>query len=339
MVSTNIYHNQSSYSNCKITVDLELDKSELTLKAKGTSKTWVMFYCYTIKGVMEYSHVFQIEADGKYQCVLDENTAVDNGNCILCSYMYNIKDQKIALGYQGALLKSVKQSVVPKLSYKNGIYGALYTIGYTNTFNIYNSNDYDVTYWPTSNSKDVLILKAGSTALDEQYTSLDDFNFRKVYDPRSVPRTLSGLRYQDLTYEEKETYIPSFILKDRNKTLRWTDIHDWELSKNHLLTTTLTYCPTKDKELHFKDSDGKSYKYNADCMRDLIKHMCNGKITGKFILKPRGNRQLKYLPYPYDPTVDSGDEKGDLALCDSDPESDIDYEPDNSINITENEQI
>jgi hypothetical protein len=129
----------------------------------------------------------------------------------------------------------------------------------------------------------------------------------------------TNVAYRDLSYDERELYIPKNLT---TLQINYTTVYqDWVLATDNLHRGTLTYLPTRDKDIHMVDETGNKYRYGVDQFRQLIPHLYNGVISGTFRYVGRGNRNIKYVLVPYE--IDGND----LVLCDSsDSESDSDSE-------------
>jgi len=127
--------------------------------------------------------------------------------------------------------------------------------------------------------------------------------------------TPTNIAYRDLSYDERELYIPKNLT---TLQINSAVVQDWVLATDNLHRGTLTYVPTRDKDIHMIDENGNKYRYGVDQFRQLIPHLYNGVINGTFRYIGRGNRNIKYVLIPYE--IDGNE----LVLCDSSDSDDSD---------------
>ena len=147
----------------------------------------------------------------------------------------------------------------------------------------------------------------------QHYTTLQDLTTLQIRDSLAP----TGC-YQDLTYDEKRDYVP-YNVEDK-PTINWRTNTVWELATQHSYKGSLTYVPTRDKDLHFIDDNGQKHRYNLELARELVPFIVRGKVTGVFTYRPRGSRNISYVLVPQSVSADEG-----LQLCDSD-DSDLELE-------------
>lgn len=129
-----------------------------------------------------------------------------------------------------------------------------------------------------------------------------------------------NVAYRDLSLEERELYIPKELTTGGALQIHYVTVYrDWVLATDNLYRGTLTYVPTRDKDIHMIDENRNKYRYGIDHFRQMIPHLYNGVINGTFRYVGRGNRNIKYVLVPHEIGGN------DLMLCDSsDSESDSD---------------
>ena len=153
-------------------------------------------------------------------------------------------------------------------------------------------------------------LTVNTPVFIDTWQRLDDMSLRST----KIPQNIS---YRDLTYEERERYLPLVIANRKESTLNYTTIiNEWVLATEYVYKGTLTYVATRDKEMHFIDEQQRKYKYNIDNFRQLVPFLFKGTLSGSFRYSPRGNRQVKYILVPH--LMGSDDDDGDIIVCDSD---------------------
>jgi hypothetical protein len=294
-----IYSNTSTIPNgSTITATIQVNSYKYELVLEGTVGKYVLFVisCYNWS---DNKMIIQEMTQSKITIPLDF-TWYHTLNYY--NYIYNISGRDKAECYSKALAPaSIFQSNMHIVLSINKTYN-LYSTYVSGAYCVYNPND--TAYYIDD------IGKIGAKCAVKTYCSMP----RKVTDDiiRMPKTSFNDLRYDELTPDEKKTMVPSSVNISNRISLK--QAYNWVPAKDLAVTTTLTYVQTNDKEFHFMDDGGKTYKYNIDTLRTFIHRLVKGKLTGSFIYKPTGNKAITYTLQPID-----GDISNDIfKICESD---------------------
>ena len=312
-----LYHTTNSHKGNSIEFDVTLDQKsgELLLNMKGTKGQFINFFMYNkISLNLDHAIVGYEMKSGDENIVINTKAPPTAG--FHFSYIYSMTSKSDAIGYGKVVppTYSSASGVVFNIS-KNTAYG-LYSTYYAGVWRIYNSNKD-----PVKISSIAYTMTPG-----EMYENSSQYYCRKIADEtlRVDDGSYTNMCYRDLSDDERSTLIPKTIITSGNPTIHWGTNTDWIPATQSQFKATLVYRETRDKEFHFTDENTlQKYKYNIDCVRSILPKLVNGKISGTFIYKGAGNRNIRYVPTLMN--ASSGGDSNGLIICESD-DSDYDNE-------------
>lgn len=317
MVKT-LYYNTDSYSNNTIEFAVTLDQQsgELVLQMKGTKGQFINFFMFNkLNNELEHTVIAHEMVTGDERLVLD--TRAPPTADFYFSYIYAMSSKADGIGYSKVVPSVYHAGSGVGFNISKNANNKLYSTYYNGTYRVYNGDKNPI----------ILTVLGATIQPGDVYTDSSQYYTRKVADEivRVDNGSYNNLSYRDLTETEKDTLIPKGIITSGTHSIQWSTASDWIPSTQYQFKTTLVYCETRDKEFHFTDEiSGQKYKYNIDCMRMILPHLVNGKVSGTFIYKGAGNRNIRYVPIPLSSAGGGCDDSG-LIICESD---DSDYDID-----------